>query len=382
MKIKEQIQTYTKSLADFESEAYQYAEKVMQANGSNSPLSILDLFQLASIIIKTLPTHLIIKHKIKKDASLPDLISNDPPSLRANLWMVLIDSEIRRHNKEVNIKKELLKIPYAYELFTLTRSWANSMDDAVDTALENDPNAENPVLPTKKELRTNEEINKIVSVLANYFLRVYRENPDNRLEVRKTLREYRIIRDFEYKIIEDVFCEFNGETGRMIYSEDKVTFNKAVEFAALSMSPITYLLIKTVLNGNRIDEETEKNLKYAISLYATAGKMIDDLTDWAKDYYSNQLNIFTIAMKEKGELGQVVQKAEKFIKSKNHTFIPISLLQKWSPKAFDMYKEEMDRMISALDKTPFKQLSMSMKATRQVMWAYAMNEGEDQITNN
>ena len=358
-------QTYTQHLAEYTQEAQQTAATVLSTEPAEPTLSTLDVARLACLVLKTLPSHLKSKQTIHTQTDLPGLLTQDPPSLRSMLWLALIEKEIRTHAQETSLReKETSQATDAALHFSLYRSWLNGMDDVIDSV---------PKPVTKKDLANNADFQTVTGALAQYLLREYHSQPEKKSPIRSSVREYRLLRDFWLEAINNHEVDEGHHT---------MSLTEAVSYNALTMPVITSSLIPATLDGETVDDQTRQELTHAIALYAIAGKMMDDLTDWVKDFSKNEANMFTAALTDSGELEQFAAKTATIRKLGQKAFVPLTLMKKWAPTAYAAYFNEVDRFMAALEKTLFTHLSMSLKGARQLLWAYALNEGLPQVSKN
>lgn len=354
---------YKMSFQNYETQAKRSADECLDASYQPPEIGITDIVNLAELVRTTYSLHKTVRQAVKEDKHLPDIVRNDPPSLRSTLWMVLIRDVVEtdvsqtmqhKHNSSNALDR------YPYRLYALTRCWLNGLDDVMDRSAK-------PL--TKQALLSSPKQNEITTALGQEFLRLYENEPQHRNRIRETVREYRLLRDYWVHSINQ------NES-----SEKSENFHEMLRYSIESMGPLTYALNRTLSVNHPIDPLLEKELDLTMVLYAAAGKMIDDMTDWLKDHTRGELNLFNLALKESGELDVVVRKTRLLAPIfGKRTFVPISLFRKIAPIATQRYLEYIDGFIGQLEKTRFTHLTRSIKGVRQIMWAYALNEGLPQV---
>lgn len=351
-------QIVPQSYADYCRQAEEMANRALRVEYHQPELSIYDIIGLAATAVWSFPAHLRNRHEILNNPDLPSIVGNDPPSLRSFLWLELITLELSGHSSDFPEVCTPINRSRPYKLLTLTRSWISGMDDVMDST-------EPPL--TKTNLVENGDLSEIQNSLARYFLDSYRNLNNSSAKVRQTLRQYRNFRDLWLQAYNE-------------YENQPMEFDQALEYNALTMSPMTYLLIETAGGFGGIDPKIKSELQYALTLYAIAGKVIDDITDWVKDDSNGELNLLTLALHESDEYDNLVYNSRYIRSLGKRTFIPVTLLKKWAPQATKRCFMEVDRLIHELSKTKFTHLSGSLKAIRQATWAYALNEGLPQVS--
>ncbi len=353
---------YSVSQQQFASQVDAYADRAFGPIESSPVVDPWAVAQLVSLTTSSLGSHRQVREAIFNNQHLPDIVRNDPPSLRAMLWFVILRNSIveeaNQQNPGLQASTDLLDSPYL--LYALTRCWENGMDDVMDSS----------GLPFKKtKLSENPNQNTITSALANEFYKVYLSDRSQRGQIRDTVRQYRLLRDYWIDAL-------NTHEDPSV----KKDFTSALQYNVKTMGAITYVLTKTISADIPLDPNFEDDLNYALVLYSAAGKMIDDMTDWLKDTNRGNLNLFQLALEESNE-AEIVKNKTNWLRNPRFkkAFVPISLFKHYAPQATARYLETMDQFIRHLDATQFTELSMSMRGVRQMMWAYALNEGIPQV---
>lgn len=323
-----------------------------ETKSQNTLGSCLDLVGLG---IKSYLFHLRAKKIITEDSSLPEIVRNDPPSLRSILWMIMIDEALNPSSGLV----PRAPAEYPLRLFALTRAYLNGMDDVMDSG--------NPPI-SKKQLNQNRGLSIIHSALAREFIAISREDEISHKRVRKSLRGYLLIRNNWISQYNDV------EQDR-----DQLSFDEALEYTITTMGPMTFILNYAVAVNHDLSELQEERLNEALVWYGAAGKLIDDLTDWFKDNRRGELNLFCLALRESDELDRVIKLTRFFEVFGERAFVPISLFHLIAPKATGRVLSLVDSYIEKIRGCGYEKLASSMNGIRHMMWVYALNEGLPQV---
>lgn len=323
---------------------------------TNKPnLSPKDALDLVLTCIHAYNFHRRFRRMVQSDQTLPKIIRKDPPSLRSTMWMILVDQAIEPDGN-ISIEEKFRNYPLRF--YALMRCYLNAMDDIMDA---------NFPLITKKDLLKNENFAVITKALALEFLNLLNVKRYPRESIKRTLRHFRLIRD--------LWLEHYNNTE---LDREKLDFNSAIFYTINTMGPLTAVLNHTLTVNRIVSPQKEQNLNEALVWYGTAGKIMDDMTDWLKDWSRGEMNIFTLALKESGELDRV-----KFLSKVKalgqKAFVPILIFHLFAPKATQRTLDIVDFYIGKLESCGFPNLTSSLKGVRQMLWAYALNEGVPQV---
>jgi hypothetical protein len=321
--------------------------------GCKSP-NIRNLADLARITLSNIPYHLAYRNEISGDENLPEIVRNDPPSLRSTLWLRMVRGIVDQvpHNLSKSSTTSYEDIEFIYALY---RCWANGFDDVMDSK----------VVPIeKKDTMCNPGLNDITASMGERLLTCYRqEDESGKKRVRGFTRELRMLRD-----------HWRGQVNK--FEGENLTFDKALIYNAETMGPLTYVFTRLVSLDMSLGGEFEQNLDRALTAYAMAGKIIDDITDWPKDLKNGTVvNMLDLALQESGEREKTIRATERIRRKAGDKFVPVTKLRAIAPEAIGRCYETIDNNIAKLEELPFTELTTSMKAVRNAMWAYALNEG-------